>query len=80
VRVIIVGGGIGGVTAAIALEQRGIDVALYERATALTEVGAGVSLWPNEKGSLVTDARDLGAQRSRRLLCGWWRPVWREWL
>ncbi len=46
-RVIVVGGGIGGMTAAIALEQRGIGVEVYERATALAEVGAGVSLWPN---------------------------------
>jgi 2-polyprenyl-6-methoxyphenol hydroxylase-like FAD-dependent oxidoreductase len=46
-RVIIVGGGIGGITAAIALKQQGIDVEVYERAAELKEVGAGVSLWPN---------------------------------
>lgn len=47
VRVAIVGGGIGGVAAANALFQRGIDVQLYEQAAALTEVGAGVALQPN---------------------------------
>ena len=44
-RVIIVGGGIGGMTAAIALKRQGVDVAVYERAGALAEIGAGVSLW-----------------------------------
>src|SRR5262245_9543695 len=44
-RVVIVGGGIGGVAAATALHQRGIDVRLYE--PALTEVGAGVAIQPN---------------------------------
>ena len=46
-RVLIIGAGIGGLTAAIALRQKGIDVEIYERATALTDVGAGISLWPN---------------------------------
>ena len=46
-RVAIVGGGIGGVAAATALVQRGIDVRLYEQAPALTEVGAGVAIQPN---------------------------------
>ena len=46
-RVAIVGGGIGGVAAANALLQRGIDVQVYEQASALTEVGAGVALQPN---------------------------------
>jgi salicylate hydroxylase len=46
-RVIIVGAGIGGTTAAIALKQEGIDVRIYERAEELKEVGAGVSLRPN---------------------------------
>jgi salicylate hydroxylase len=46
-RVAIVGGGIGGAAAANALRQRGIDVHLFEQASALTEVGAGVALQPN---------------------------------
>ena len=46
-RVAVVGGGIGGVAAANALLQRGIDVRLYEQAPALTEVGAGVAIQPN---------------------------------
>jgi salicylate hydroxylase len=46
-RVAIVGGGIGGVAAANALLQRGMDVRVYEQASALTEVGAGVAIQPN---------------------------------
>ena len=46
-RVAVVGGGIGGVAAANALLQRGMDVRLYEQAPALTEVGAGVAIQPN---------------------------------
>src|SRR5437868_754556 len=46
-RAIIVGSGIGGLSAAIALRRVGIDVTVYERAPELTEVGAGISLWAN---------------------------------
>jgi 2-polyprenyl-6-methoxyphenol hydroxylase-like FAD-dependent oxidoreductase len=43
----IVGGGIGGVAAAVALHQAGIDATVYERSPQLREVGAGMMLWPN---------------------------------
>ncbi len=43
-RVSIIGGGIGGLTAAHALGQAGLDFELYEQAPALTEVGAGIGL------------------------------------
>jgi len=46
-KLIIAGGGIGGLTAALALNRTGFDVAVYERAPAFTEIGAGMSLWPN---------------------------------
>src|SRR5262245_31807318 len=46
-RVAIVGGGIGGVAAANALLQRGMDARIYEQAAALAEVGAGVAIQPN---------------------------------
>jgi salicylate hydroxylase len=47
VRVAVIGGGIGGLAAANALLQRGIEVKVYEQAGALTEVGAGLALQPN---------------------------------
>jgi 2-polyprenyl-6-methoxyphenol hydroxylase-like FAD-dependent oxidoreductase len=43
----IIGGGIGGVAAAVALHRAGIDATVYERASELREVGAGMMLWPN---------------------------------
>ena len=43
----IIGGGIGGVAAAVALHRAGIDATVYERANELREVGAGMMLWPN---------------------------------
>jgi 2-polyprenyl-6-methoxyphenol hydroxylase-like FAD-dependent oxidoreductase len=54
VRAIIVGGGIGGLTAAIALERAGIEAHIYERAPALGEVGAGIALWANAIHVLTT--------------------------
>ena len=44
-KVIIVGGGIGGLCAAIALQQQGHEVLVYERAETIGEVGAGLTLW-----------------------------------
>lgn len=43
----IIGGGIGGLTAAIALRRAGVEVTVYERATELKEVGAGIALASN---------------------------------
>jgi 2-polyprenyl-6-methoxyphenol hydroxylase-like FAD-dependent oxidoreductase len=43
----IIGGGIGGVAAAVALHRAGIDATVYERANEIREVGAGMMLWPN---------------------------------
>jgi salicylate hydroxylase len=46
-HVLIAGGGIGGLTAALALLKRGYDVDVYEQAAELREVGAGVQLSAN---------------------------------
>jgi salicylate hydroxylase len=46
-RVLVTGGGIGGLTTAVALRRIGVDVQVTERATAFGEVGAGVQLGPN---------------------------------
>ena len=53
-RVIVIGSGIAGLSAAIALRKVGIDVAVYERAPQLVEVGAGISLWSNALRALDT--------------------------
>ncbi|WP_245906460.1 FAD-dependent monooxygenase [Mycolicibacterium palauense] len=46
-RVAIVGAGIGGLTAAIALRARGVDARVYEQAPQLRALGAGVAIAPN---------------------------------
>lgn len=45
--IVIVGGGIGGLAFAGGLARRNVNVRVIERAPALREVGAGISLWPN---------------------------------
>ncbi|MGZ3285765.1 MAG: FAD-dependent oxidoreductase, partial [Xanthobacteraceae bacterium] len=58
--VIIAGAGIGGLTAALALAQRGFDVTVFEQAPRLEEAGAGLQLSPN--ASRVLLALGLGPQ------------------
>jgi salicylate hydroxylase len=47
VKVAIVGGGVGGLTAAIALVRRGFEVEVYEQAPHVSAVGASLQLGPN---------------------------------
>ena len=51
-RAIIAGGGVGGMAAAVALRQIGIEPLVLEQAEALTEIGAGINLWPNAMRAL----------------------------
>jgi salicylate hydroxylase len=46
-RVLIVGGGIGGLTAALALERQNAEVIVAEQSPQLSEIGAGIGLAPN---------------------------------
>jgi salicylate hydroxylase len=46
-RIIIIGGGIGGLATAIAMTQAGFSVTVYERAKQLIDLGAGITLAPN---------------------------------
>ncbi|WP_106607027.1 FAD-dependent monooxygenase [Shimia abyssi] len=63
-KIRILGAGIGGLTAAIALRQRGGDVAILEQAEAITEVGAGLQVSPN--GVAVLRALGLEDQLASR--------------
>jgi 2-polyprenyl-6-methoxyphenol hydroxylase-like FAD-dependent oxidoreductase len=56
-RIIIIGGGIGGLTAALALLRRGLDVEVHEQAAELKEVGAGIQTSAN--GTRVLHALGL---------------------
>ncbi|NPT46627.1 alpha/beta hydrolase fold domain-containing protein [Paraburkholderia sp. 1N] len=57
-KVIVVGGGIGGLTTALALLRHGIEPIVLERAPQLTEVGAGIQIAAN--GTIVL--RELGLE------------------
>src|SRR5256886_11636428 len=46
-RIAIVGGGVGGLAAALALERRGAEIVICEQSPALNEIGAGLNLSPN---------------------------------
>ena len=51
--VAVIGAGIGGLSAAAALHDRGVDVHVYERGTALREQGVGMHLGPNATRLLI---------------------------
>ena len=53
-KIAIIGGGIGGLTAAVALARQGVAAEVYEQAPVLEEVGAGVGLWPNAMTALAS--------------------------
>jgi len=47
VKIAILGGGVAGVSSAIALKQNGFDVSIYERNALPSNMGAGIVVWPN---------------------------------
>jgi salicylate hydroxylase len=65
-RVAIIGGGIGGLTAANALLRAGAEVSLYEAAGELKEIGAGVALHANAMRVL----RFIGVEEAVRDVAG----------
>ena len=65
-RVAIIGGGIGGLTAANALRRAGVEVSVYEAAGELKEIGAGVALHANAMRVL----RFIGVEEAVRKVAG----------
>ena len=66
-RLMVVGGGIGGLAAAIALREAPVETVVFERASDLArlELGAGITLWPNavrvlERLGVAQEVRELG--------------------
>ncbi len=62
--VLVVGGGIGGMAAALALTQSGFKVELFEQAPEIGEIGAGIQLGPN--AFAAADALGCGPQARAR--------------
>jgi 2-polyprenyl-6-methoxyphenol hydroxylase-like FAD-dependent oxidoreductase len=67
-RVVVIGAGIAGLAAALALQRRGFDITVFEEKTD-TSSGAGISIWPNALAALdefgLGDAvRDAGGRVS----------------
>jgi salicylate hydroxylase len=63
VPVAIIGGGVGGLAAALSLLQAGCDVHVYEQARGLVETGAGINISPN--ASRLLHRLGFGAELAR---------------
>lgn len=75
-RALVIGGGIGGLSAALALRQIGMDVQVFEATHEIREVGAGVTLWSNAVRALqqlgLSDAlRTIGMPATSRVISTW---------
>lgn len=70
-EILIVGAGIGGLTAAIALRKQGHNVQIFEQSRFATETGAALHLAPNANGilrRLGLFPEDFGANLTQRVL------------
>lgn len=56
-NIAILGGGVAGVSSAIALTRCGFDVRIYERRASATTIGAGIVIWPN--ATFILDLLDV---------------------
>jgi salicylate hydroxylase len=75
-KIVIVGGGIGGLAAALSLLKRGLDVEVYEQAPELKEVGAGIQISSNGTRVLYALGLENALKRvqvlpSRRVIRHW---------
>ncbi len=62
-EIAIIGAGLGGLTCALALARAGRQVAVYEQAPELGEVGAGITLSPNSSRIMIALGLEAGMRR-----------------
>jgi 2-polyprenyl-6-methoxyphenol hydroxylase-like FAD-dependent oxidoreductase len=83
-KVIIAGGGIGGLTTALMLHARGIDCEVYEQAEAIRELGVGINTLPHSIRELaelgLLERLDTVAVRTHELIYAnrLGQEIWRE--
>ena len=78
-RIVIVGGGIGGLAAAAFLRRAGMEAVVFEQASQLKEVGAGVVVAPNAARLLrALGVLDALAAKAVRLETGWEFRRWQD--
>jgi len=75
-RVAIIGGGLGGLAACLAMQRRGIEAFVYERTPGLSEIGAGLNLSPNALKALRAlgvedDAMAIGFRPQAQVVRSW---------
>ncbi|WP_257455950.1 FAD-dependent monooxygenase [Archangium lipolyticum] len=74
-KVLVIGGGIGGLTAALALRRSGWEVEVFEQAPRLREVGSGLMLSPNAMRVLfglgLRHVAERGAEMTHFEMCSW---------
>ncbi len=73
---LVIGGGIAGLTSAIALQRVGLRARILERATALTQAGTALSLWPNALAALFelglsSALSDIGVEEPGGIIRDW---------
>ncbi len=83
-RVLVAGGGIGGLTAALSLHDAGVEAVVFESAPALRELGVGINLLPHAvralseldlQPALAATAIETGALA---YYTRYGKPIWRE--
>jgi 2-polyprenyl-6-methoxyphenol hydroxylase-like FAD-dependent oxidoreductase len=83
-KVIIAGGGLGGLAAALSLHQVGIDVEIHEQARELRELGVGINMLPHAVKELallgLLPALDAAGIRTRELIYAnrFGQTIWQE--
>jgi 2-polyprenyl-6-methoxyphenol hydroxylase-like FAD-dependent oxidoreductase len=58
-RLLVIGGGIGGLATALALHQIGVDVEIYEQVQELRELGVGINVLPHAVKELAAVSRSI---------------------